>query len=53
MTNKEAYALIGERAEQLSKMPDIQKKMIRLARENGKEAAEKWLYLAAVAALAG
>ena len=53
MTNKEAYALIGERAEQLSKMPDVQEKMIRLARENGKEAAEKWLYLAAVATLAG
>lgn len=53
MTNHEAYKLIGERAEQLSKMPDVQEKMIRLARENGKEAAEKWLYLAAVATLAG
>ena len=53
MTDKEAYKLIGERAVELSKRPEIQAKMIEIARTEGKKKAEKYLYMAAIASLAG
>ena len=53
MTGKEAYKLIGERAVELSKRPEIQAKMIEIARTKGKKEAEKYLYMAAIASLAG
>lgn len=49
MTDNEAYAAIGERAEELTKIPEIQKKMLALAKSEGKEKAESWLYQMAVA----
>lgn len=53
MTDKEAYKLIGERAAELSKRPEIQAKMVEIARTKGKKEAEKYLYMAAIASLAG
>ena len=51
MTDKEAYKLIGERAEELSKREDVQKKMVEIVNKDGKAEAEKWLYTAAIATL--
>ena len=49
MTDEEAYKLIGERAEELAKREDVQKKMIDIANKDGKVEAEKWLYRCAIA----
>ena len=51
MTDEEAYKLIGERAEELAKREDVQKKMVEIANKDGKSEAEKWLYRAAIATL--
>ena len=51
MTDLEAYELIGERAEELAKRADVQKKMVEIADNDGKEEAEKWLYMSAIASL--
>ena len=53
MTNKEAYKIIGERAAELVKRPEIKKKMLKIAAKQGKKEAEKFLYLAAIATLMG
>ena len=53
MNNKEAYKLIGERAKELSANLKIQKKMLEIAREKGREEAERLLYLVAIATLVG
>ena len=53
MTNTEAYTLIGERAQELSKLPEIQSKMVDMVRNGStKEEAEKWLYMCAIGTLA-
>ena len=44
MTNNEAYKLIGERANELSKNTEVQKKMVEIAKSDGKEKAENKLY---------
>lgn len=51
MTDNEAYAAIGERAEEMAKVPEIQKKMLEIAKTDGKEKAESWLYQMAIASL--
>lgn len=51
MTNAEAFNLIGERENELSKMPDVQKKMRETANWNGKKAAEVLLFNFAVTTL--
>ncbi len=51
MTDLEAYELIGERAEELTKRADVQKKMVEIADNDGKEEAVKWLYMSAIASL--
>ena len=51
MKDEEAYKLIGERAEELAKREDVQKKMIKIANKYGKAEAEKWIYRAAIATL--
>ena len=51
MTDLEAYELIGERAEELTKRADVQKKMVEIADNDGKEEAAKWLEMAAIASL--
>ena len=51
MTDKEAYKEIGERAEELSKRADVQKKMVEIAVKDGKAESEKWLYMSAIASL--
>ena len=53
MRNEEAYKLIGERAEELSKNTDVQNKMVEIAKSEGKEKAEKFLYNLAIATLCG
>ena len=54
MTNTEAYTLIGERAQELSKLPETQSKMVDMVRNGStKEEAEKWLYMCAIGTLAG
>jgi len=54
MDDKSAYRLIGERAEELSKMPEVQKKMVEMVRSGfTKEDAEKWLYACAIGTLIG
>lgn len=51
MTNKETFKLIGEREKELSKLPDVQKKMLETAKRNGKKAAETLLFGLAVTTL--
>ena len=51
MRDEEAYNLIGERAEELAKREDVQKKMVEIANKYGKAEAEKWLYRMAIATL--
>lgn len=53
MTDKEAINLIGERAKELVKKTDVQQEMLRIVGEKGKEDAEKWLYMLAIASLMG
>lgn len=53
MTNKEAYKLIGERAEELAKRENVKKQMVEIARKEGKEKAEQFLYFTAIATLIG
>ena len=53
MTDREAYKLIGERAAEIVKRPEIQAKMIEIAGSEGKKEAEKYLYMTAIASLAG
>ena len=53
MTNNEAFAMIGKRAEELTKKPEVQKKMLQITEEKSKEEAIKWLYMSAIATLAG
>ena len=43
MTDEEAYRLIGERATELSKREDVQKKMVEIANKDGKDEAEQKL----------
>jgi hypothetical protein len=52
MTDKEAYRLIGEKAAELASKPEVQEKMVQIAKAKGKEEAERWLYLLAIAVLA-
>lgn len=51
MTNQEGFKIIGERANELAKRVDVQKKMIEIAKRDGKETAEKFLYNLAIATL--
>ena len=51
MTDSEAYAAVGERAEEMKNVPEIQKKMLEIAKTDGKEKAVSWLYQMAVASL--
>ena len=53
MTDNEAYKLIGERAEELTSNTEVQKKMVEIAKTEGKEKAEKFLYNLAIATLCG
>lgn len=53
MTDREAYRIIGERAAELAELPEVQAQMVKIAREQGTEAAERALYMAAVASLVG
>lgn len=53
MKDREAYEMIGKRAEELIEVPSVQRKMLDISIKDGKEAAEKYLYLLAVASLAG
>ena len=54
MDNKTAYRLIGERAEELSKMSEVQNKMVEMVNSGKtKEEAEKWLYACAIGTLMG
>ena len=53
MSDKEAFDLIGRRARELTALPEIREKMAELAGKSGKEAAERMVYLMAIATLAG
>lgn len=53
MTNEQGFVLIGKRAEELSKDISVQKKMVEIANSESKEAAEKYLYMLAIATLCG
>lgn len=53
MTNEQGIALIGKRAEELAKDTNVQKKMVEIAKSECKEAAEKYLYMLAIATLCG
>ena len=53
MTDKQAYKLIGERAEELSKNIDIQNKMVEISIKDGKQKAEQYLYMLAISTLCG
>jgi len=51
MTDNEAYKLIGERVEELTKEKEVQKKMVEIANAEGREKAEQFLYRLAIATL--
>lgn len=52
MTTAEAYEILGKRAEELVRNEDVvQSKMVAIAKIEGKEAAEKFLYSLAIATL--
>lgn len=51
MTDNEAFKLIGERVSELAKKNDVQKKMVEIAKTEGTEKAEAWLYRLAIASL--
>ena len=53
MTNEQAYKMIGERAEELVKNTEVQKIMVEIVNNEGKEKAESYLYKLAIATLAG
>ena len=53
MSDEEAFALIGCRAGKLAAIPAIREKMTELAGKSGKEAAERMVYMMAIATLAG
>lgn len=53
MSNQEAYKLIGERATELAKNEKVQEKAVEIAKLQGKEAREKYIYMLAIATLAG
>lgn len=53
MTNEQGFSMIGKRAEELSEDADVQKKMLEIAKADSKEAAEKYLYMLAIATLCG
>lgn len=53
MTNVEVYKIISERVTELVKKLEVQKKMFEIAKTKGKDAAEKWLYMTAIATLVG
>jgi hypothetical protein len=52
MTNSEAYKIIGDRAAELAKQPEVQARMVAMV-QNGstKEQAEAWLYTCAIGTL--
>lgn len=53
MTDKEAFELIGQRASELVAMPEIQAKMMDVARKQSIEAAETMVYMMAIGTLIG
>lgn len=53
MTNKEAFELIGQRVAELVALPEMQDEMMKIAKKQGKEAAEKMLYMTAIGTLLG
>ena len=53
MTDREAYKLISERAAEIVKRPEIQKKVLEIATAKGKEAAIKYVYMLAIGTLYG
>lgn len=53
MTNEQGFAMIGNRASELAKNTDVQKKMIEIAETESKEAAVKYVYMLAIATLYG
>ena len=53
MTNVQGFAMIGKRAEELAKDANVQNKMVEIVKTESKEAAEKYLYMLAIATLCG
>lgn len=54
MTNTEAYKIIGERAAELAKMPEVQSIMVQMVNSGKtKEETEQWLYMNAIGTLMG
>lgn len=53
MTNEQGFAMIGERAAELAKNKDVQKKMLEIDKSESKEAAIKYVYTLAIATLYG
>lgn len=51
MTDTEVYKTIGDRATELVKDKKARAKMLEVEKADGKEAAIKWLYMAAIASL--
>ena len=51
--DKEAYRLIGEKAAELAKDPDVMRESVSIAAMEGKEAGERFIYRLAMAMLLG
>lgn len=51
MTDQEAYKIIGERMQVCADNPQVQREMVRIAKAEGKEKAEQWLFYFALATL--
>ncbi len=53
MTNEQGFTMIGERADALAKDTSVQKKVLEIEAEEGKEEAIKFLYLLSISTLCG
>ena len=53
MTNQEAYKLISERAEELSKNPSVKEKAEQIFKKSGMEAVKKYVFNLAICTLIG
>lgn len=53
MTNQEAYKLISERAEELSKNPFVKEKAEKIFKKSGMEEAKRYIFNLAICTLIG
>lgn len=53
LTDEEAIAMIGKRAAEIAKIPQIQMQLVEVAKKDGKDMAMRELYMLAISTLYG